>query len=154
MKRKKNYLDEMQDRKLLKIEEIGVWIAFWGLVIAIAVQFLLGGTIVNVLGEIAVLLALSVYILFSCIRNGIWARDYMPTIKVNAVTSVCSALVFGALLTIKVLRASPDSVGPPIIIAIVLSIIGIFVVCFIVLELVRHLYKKRRAKLEDTKEDE
>lgn len=154
MKNKKSYLDEMQDRKLLKIEEIGVWLAFWGLVIAIALQFLLGGTIRNIVGEIAVLVALSVHILFSCIKNGIWARDYKPSVKANAVASIISALVFGALLAIKVFHASPDGVRPPIIITIVLSIIGISVICFIVLELVRRLYKKRREKLEDTKEDE
>lgn len=154
MKNKKSYLDEMQDRKLLKIEEVGVWLAFWGLVIAIALQFLLGTTLRNILGEIAVLTGLGAYILFSCIKNGIWDRDYKPTMKVNAVVSIFSALVFGALLTIKVLRASPDGVRPPIIIMIVLSIIGMAVLCFIVLELVRHLYKKRREKLEDTKEDE
>lgn len=154
MKHKKTYLDEMQDRKLLKIEEIGVWLAFWGLVIAIAFQFLLGGTIRDIGGEIAVLMVLGGYMLFSCIKNGIWARDYKSTVKVNAVASIVSALAFGALLTIKVLRAGPDRVKPPIIIIIVLSIIGIAIACFIALEFVRRLYKKRREKLEDTKEDE
>ena len=39
---KKNNLDEMQDRKLLKLEEYGFWIMFWALAAAIVIQLATG----------------------------------------------------------------------------------------------------------------
>ena len=39
---KKNNLDEMQDRKLLKLEEYGFWIMFWTLAAAIVIQLVTG----------------------------------------------------------------------------------------------------------------
>ena len=42
---KKNILDEMQDQKMLKLEEYGFWILFWALTAAILVQLLMGGTL-------------------------------------------------------------------------------------------------------------
>ena len=41
----KNTLDEMQDQKMLKMEEYGYWILFWGLALAVVIQLLLGGSI-------------------------------------------------------------------------------------------------------------
>ena len=39
-----NRLDEMQDQKLLKLEEAGFWILFWVLSLSILVQLLTGGS--------------------------------------------------------------------------------------------------------------
>ena len=46
----KNTLDEMQDQKMLKMEEYGYWILFWGLALAVVIQLLLGGSIRQVGG--------------------------------------------------------------------------------------------------------
>ena len=46
-----NKLDEMQNQKLLKLEEYGFWIMFWALAVAIAVQLLTGATIKEVAGN-------------------------------------------------------------------------------------------------------
>ena len=56
-----NMLDEMQDRKLLTMEEFGFWLVFWILVAAILLQALMGTTLKELAGEIAALLAASVY---------------------------------------------------------------------------------------------
>ena len=58
-KKSKNMLDEMQDRKLLKIEEFGFWLVFWVLFAVILLQALMGATLKELAGEIAVLLAAS-----------------------------------------------------------------------------------------------
>ena len=42
MNQPKNNLDERQELKLLKIEHNGCWFAFWGLLIAIAIQLVAG----------------------------------------------------------------------------------------------------------------
>ena len=71
----------MQDSKLLKIEETGLWLSFWGLMAAIIIQFVIGTTLKGIAGEIFVLVIQSIYIAFSNIRNGLWTRSYSPTKK-------------------------------------------------------------------------
>ena len=80
-KQSKNNLDEMQDSKLLKIEEAGLWLSFWGLMAAVIIQFVIGTTLKEIAGEIAVLAIQSIYIAFTTIRNGLWTRSYSPTKK-------------------------------------------------------------------------
>ena len=70
----KNNLDEMQDQKLLKLEEYGFWVMFWALAVSIVVQLIIGGTIKEVLGEIIILLVGSVYLSAATLKNGLWAR--------------------------------------------------------------------------------
>ena len=55
-KNRTNNLDEMQNQKLLKLEEYGFWVMFWALAVSIVVQLIIGGTIKEVLGEIIILL--------------------------------------------------------------------------------------------------
>ena len=76
-KKSKNMLDEMQDNKLLKIEEFGFWLVFWILFAAILLQALIGTTLKELAGEIAALLAASVYIVFSSLKNGLWTRKFL-----------------------------------------------------------------------------
>ena len=40
-RKSRNDLDEMLDSKLLKIEETGVWLSFWGLLFAVPAHTLL-----------------------------------------------------------------------------------------------------------------
>lgn len=47
-------LDEMQESKLLKIQEKGFWLVFWILFAAIFVQALIGMTLKEIAGEIVV----------------------------------------------------------------------------------------------------
>ena len=71
-KNRMNKLDEMQNQKLLKLEEYGFWIMFWALAVAIAVQLLTGATIKEVAGESIVLLIGSIYLSITALKNGIW----------------------------------------------------------------------------------
>ncbi|MBP5727992.1 MAG: hypothetical protein J6Y48_13055, partial [Clostridia bacterium] len=54
-KQKNGIPDEMRDQKMLKMEEYGFWILFWGLALAVVVQLLLGGTLRQVAGELIIL---------------------------------------------------------------------------------------------------
>ena len=80
-KTRKNNLDEMQDQKLLKLEEYGFWVMFWALVLSIVIQLIIGSSIKEVLGEIIVLLIGSVYISVTTLKNGLWTRTSIPTRK-------------------------------------------------------------------------
>ena len=83
---RKNNLDEMQELKLLKIESRGFWIGFIGLAVAMAVQAFLYGaeSIGNMMsGEFIVFLCMGLYLIGSCLRNGIWDRHLKATPSVN-----------------------------------------------------------------------
>ena len=48
---KQNKLDEMQEQALLKIEHNGCWFAFWGLLVMMAAEALLGFGVKTMAGE-------------------------------------------------------------------------------------------------------
>ena len=144
-------LDEMQDQKMLKMEEYGYWILFWGLALAVVVQLLLGGSIRQVAGELIVLLAGGAYVLAASLKNGLWTRNAAPTRKKNAVTSIIPAVIIGALNVIKLIQKK--DIGTNDILIAAAFTVGTYIVCFVALEALRLLYEKRRSRLDDVGEE-
>ena len=99
MNNKCSNLDEMQEQKLLSIEHNGFWLAFWGLLAALAVQMIIGGenVVYNLAGEWIVFMCLCVYMVGACIKNGIWDRKLKPNLKTNIIVSVIAGVVSGVL---------------------------------------------------------
>ena len=63
IRKMKSNLDERQELKLLKIEHNGCWIAFWGLLIVMAIQMIVGNdSIKNLAGEWVVFMSLALYL--------------------------------------------------------------------------------------------
>ena len=149
-KNRTNNLDEMQDQKLLKMEEYGFWIMFWVLAIAIVVQLIIGSTLKEVVGEIAVLLIGSIYIAATSLKNGLWTRTSIPSMKGNAVTSIVPAVLLAAIHIIKMIRS--ESFNTSNVLFTVAIMVAVYVACFAVLEAFRAMYKKRRAELDDIDE--
>ena len=148
---KKNYPDEMQDQKMLKLEEYGFWIVFWGLAVIILVQLVTGGTIRQIAGELAALFIGSVFITVTYLKNGLWTRNSTPTRTGNALTSIIPAALLGVIHIIKIVKNQEIKTNDILIIAAVIAVA--YVACFIVLELFRTVYQKRRSKLDDTGEE-
>ena len=92
----KSQLDEMQERKLLKIEHNALTLTGVGLLAAIFIQEAIWTTDSRiVMGESAVLLVSSLYVLIACIRNGIWDRSAkQPNMKKNTLISLVVSLIF------------------------------------------------------------
>ena len=152
-KKSKNMLDEMQDNKLLKIEEFGFWLVFWILFAAILLQALIGTTLKELAGEIATLLAASVYIVFSSLKNGLWTRKFTPTLKTNAVVSTIPSFILGVINAVRafVILKKPIEFGATI--QIVAMCAGVYILCFALMELFRLIYIKRRRKLDDIEDE-
>ena len=146
-----NTLDEMQDQKMLKMEEYGCWILFWGLALAVVVQLLLGGSIRQVAGELIVLLVGGAYVLATSLKNCLWTRSATPTRKRNASVSIIPAAIIGVLNVIKLIQKK--DIGTNDILIAVAFAVGTYIVCFVVLEVLRVLYEKRRSKLDDVGEE-
>ncbi len=152
-KKSKNMLDEMQDNQLLKIEEFGFWLVFWVLFAAVILQALLGTTLKELAGEIAALLAASVYVAFSSLKNGLWTRKAAPTLKTNAIASAGPSLILGIFNAVRafVILKKPIEFGATVQIAAMCA--GVYILCFALLEVFRLIYNKRRMKLDDIEEE-
>ena len=148
----RNQLDEMQDQKLLKLEEYGFWGMFWALVLAIVIQVVAGASIKAVLGEIIVLLIGGVYISVTALKNGLWTRTSVPTRKGNALASIIPAVLIGAIHIFKMIRSNRLETKGLLITAAVAA--AVYAGCFVILEALRIAYDKRRAALDDTDEKE
>ena len=106
--KRKNNLDERQEQMLLQVEHRGCWLAFWGLLIALMVQFILGRDFNYMAGEWILFMVLAVYLVGGCAKRGIWDRYFKPDEKTNLIFAAVSALVFGGVMFAKVYRNYPD----------------------------------------------
>ena len=153
MKRnRKNQLDEMQDQKLLQLEEYGFWVMFWALAVSIVIQLIIGGTIKEVLGEIVVLLIGSIYIAGTTLKNGLWTRASLPTRKGNALASIIPAVLLGTIHIFKMIQGNHMEAKSLLITAAIA--VAVYVGCFVILEVLRAAYHKRRTALDKIEEKE
>ena len=142
---KKNNLDEMQEQALLKIEHNGCWLAFWGLLAAMALQMVMRVPGRQMLGEWIVFMALSLYIVIACLRKGIWDRHLKANRKTNLIVSLLAAVAMGILVTL-----SNPYLSEPLDYVLVAGLTGgfTFVLCFAALSVCTKLYRNRRNKLD------
>ncbi len=145
-KKSKPFLDEMQEQKLYKIEEIAALLSFGGLFVAIVTQLILGMGLKAVLGEAATLLIISAYIATACLKNGIWESNVAPTLKNDIIFSVIAAILIGVVFLIRVLIVDTIPENTEFVAAMSILIAGVG--CFILLEIMRWQYKRRRKKLD------
>ena len=155
-KRHKSNLDERQEQRLLRIERNGCWLAFWGLLIAMGVQMVMskGEDVGRVAGEWIVFMVLACYMVWACMKEGIWDRRMKPDWKTNLIAS----LLAGVAIAVFFCLITDWEVEQKVWMAIV-SFFMTFASCYIFIMISVMVYKKRVEKLEsegdeeDTKDD-
>ncbi len=154
MKDQKYNIDEMQERRLFQIEEIGFWLTFWASGAAVVIQAVLGADLRQIAGEGIVLLISSAYLVFATVRNGIWNKGGpAPTLRANALVSLIPAAACGAILLIRVLAVLKRPLTFEVAV-VALAFAGVcYLGCLGALEILRAVYRKRRAKLDDEEEE-
>lgn len=147
-------LDERQEQALLQVEHKGCWIAFWGLLAAMAIQMVMYGfDLKAIAGEWIVFMVLSVYLASACLKEGIWDRHFKADPKTNLIVSLFAALVFGGVMLIVYrLRFFADMKIALICAAVSASMV--FVLCFAALSIAARSYKKKIQELEKEPEEE
>lgn len=151
-KRPKSRLDEMQEQKLLQIEHIGCWLAFWGLAVALFVQCCLGLEWRYLAGEWIVFMSLALYMTIACMKNGIWDRKLEPTPKVILGTSAIAGVVCGLLQfarSYQEYQALAGSIAAGVFIAAFTAAI-----CYAAMLIVASIYRSRVARLESEEEED
>ena len=136
----------------MRLEEYGYWIVFWALLASIVIQLMMGGTIKQVLGEIIVFLIASVYLSVTTLKNGIWTRTSEASRKGNAVVSIIPAVLIVAVNAFKMIQNNQLETNSMLLAAA--FAIAAYIGCFVILEVYRTTYNKRRKKLDDIDENE
>lgn len=150
---KRNYLDEMQEQKLLKIESHGVWIAFSLLVISMFVQMAYANytkTEPHILGEVITFFALDIYMLFSCIKNGIWSRSIKASKKTNAIGALIAGIIVGLLNTFTFQHETEQAM----VVSFIMSTLFTGILTYILLQICMSMTNKRRNKLDESDDEE
>ncbi|MBQ8834967.1 MAG: hypothetical protein IJ001_08620 [Oscillospiraceae bacterium] len=143
---KKSNLDEMQEQKLLQIEHTCCWLAFWGLLTAIIIQVIIGGSLREIAGEAVVIFLLCGYQSFHTLGSGIWDRNLKPDLKTNLLASLVAGAAMGL---ISFFRFNGQMTDPSrLFITCLLSGITVFLLCFAVLSVTAVIQKKRRKTLD------
>ena len=153
MKRKNN-LDEMQEQKLLHIESKGYWLAFWGLGVSLIIQLIFYGPTNDwryMAAEWIVFMAIALYMVAGCIKEGIWDRKLRPSFKDNIFMSLVAGVVMGVVQFVMSYRNYHKPVGS--VAAGIFSGLMVMILCFIALTISSAIYKKRKEKLEEESEE-
>ena len=144
----KSNLDERQELKLLKIEHNGCWIAFWGLLIVMLIQMIVGNdSIKNLAGEWVVFMSLSLYLSIDCMRNGIWDRKLKPNLKTNIIISSIAAVLAGIIWFSVSYRNYHKLIGS--IATGIIMFVQVEILCLLALMISSKIYKRRVQKLEE-----
>ncbi len=152
---RKSNLDEMQELQLLKAESRGFWIGFIGLAVAMAIQaFLYGAESMGnmISGEFIVFLCMGLYLIGSCLRNGIWDRHLKATPSVNIGLSLLAAAVTALFDAILSYRNYHDAFTALTVFAVYFLMLS--VVLSVTLTVCSALYRRKRRKLEEEDSDE
>lgn len=136
----------------MRLEEYSYWIVFWALLASIVIQLMMGGTIKQVLGEIIVFLIASVYLSVTTLKNGLWTRTSEASRKGNAVISIIPAVLIVAVNAFKMIQNNQLETNSMLLAAA--FTIAAYIGCFVILEVYRTTYNKRRKKLDDIDENE
>ena len=151
---KKSNLDERQEQALAKIEGRGCWIAFWGLLIVMAVQYVAFDADPKALGgEWIVFMILCIYMAVATLKEGIWSKRSEPNMKTNLFGSLAGGVGIGVITTLSKLVQFPDRVLGCVATG---ALVGgfTFLACFLVLALSAMSYNKRKERLESEPEDD
>ena len=163
---KRSNLDELQEQKLLKIEEKCFSIAMGGMIILLLAELILPLVIDSLDRSTMYTCALMTCALFVilcgvevilCMKNGIWSRKLKPNNKTNIATSIISGCA--AALVVAVVRFIDDGFAQPhhIVIGALLTGAFTFALCFGILSIVKHSFNKKQAKIDkdlDREEEE
>lgn len=154
MKKMKNKLDERQEQKLLQIEHNGCWFAFWALAASLFIQqMLLGiGEWKYVAGEWVIFMCLALYLMFACVKNGIWDRRLEANTGTNFLVSLLSSVVFGIIIAV-INYFHYHSIGGAVATFAVFTVV-LFAAIFAALSASMVLFKKNVRSMEEDFDEE
>lgn len=148
-------LDERQAQQMYQIEHRGFWFAYFGILALLLVEILTNSPALPIGCTTALLLALSIYTEFCCIRRGLWDWRLKPNAKNNALMSMIGAIcVF--VFTLLMYTKQGYFVHNPKILCLCALIAGFFtfLLTFFLLSVTARVCRKRSEQLEEACEED
>lgn len=148
-------LDERQTQQMYQIEHRGFWFAYFGILALLLVEILTNSPALPIGCTTALLLALSIYTEFCCIRRGLWDWRLKPNAKNNALMSMIGAIcVF--VFTLLMYTKQGYFVHNPKILCLCALIAGFFtfLLTFFLLSVTARVCRKRGEQLEEACEED
>lgn len=85
-------LDEMKRQELCKIHADSMWLAFWGLFLAVMVQMGMGAPFRQYAGELVLFLLMASITLVRELYHGLWDPHLKPNLKTNLVCALVAGV--------------------------------------------------------------
>jgi len=112
LKKKKPVLDEREMLEMYRAEHFGLWLMYALLCVIILVQMLMGANLLQMAGELAVVIVSSAAMVIAHVRHGIWDENARPSMRGNAVCSLAAGMcVFVILALVKGRMAAALAAG-------------------------------------------
>lgn len=154
MKKRKNNLDERQEQALLHIESQGFWLAWSGLLLAMLAQLALRrADLWGLLPEWAIFMAMNLYMLVQCLRHNIWDRRLEPNPCTNAIASAVLGAVLLPVTAVTFVRNAGRADAGILLLAVCFAALPA-ALCFAVLQLMAHTYRRKRERAENAPDEE
>lgn len=156
MKKSKMSAEELQQLRLLKIERNAGIFAMVGLCAAIIVQQLTGRDgMRELIGEYCVGAVVCIYLILSCLKNGIWDNTSKSKLKYNLLIGLVVGLVSGIAMFYGSYKMHGEALNAALSGLTVAALL--FCVCIAALTIAAFVYKnkaKQQAELEEAEEAE
>ncbi len=143
----KRITDERQEYEIYRLEHVALWTMFWLLVASIPVQLLLFHEPWMILGECVSVLVLSLFVLISFVKRGLWGNYTAPSWKSHVLSGLLTAVV-GTSIVLACTRNDKE-----IVLYLFVSFIGLFSIAFLLSYALGVAVKKRENKLADENDD-
>lgn len=157
MKKMKNNLDEMQEQKMLHVEKHCFWGLYWMLFAAMFLQIFTGGGIREIAGEAVCFFTISLFLVFQCLRKGIWDRRLKADPRTNLMVSAVAA---GVVALLQAIHYFVDpygycrwGIGQLVAMMLVPGVLT-FLCCMVLLTVCTAIYKKRVRQIESGEDEE
>ncbi len=100
MKKKKPVLDEREMLDMYRVEHFGLWLMYGLLCASVLVQMLMGAELLQMAGELAVVIISSAVMVVANVRHGVWDESSRPSTKGNAAYSLGAGLCVFVILSL------------------------------------------------------
>ncbi|MBR3795592.1 MAG: hypothetical protein IKK34_06140 [Clostridia bacterium] len=100
LNKKQTVLDERELQVMYRIEHIGLWLMYALLCAAVLVQLFLGADMVQMAGELFVIICVSVVMMIANARHGIWDNTSRPSVRNNAVWAIGAGVCVAAMIAL------------------------------------------------------
>ena len=143
----KRIADERQGYEISRVEHYAFWTMFWLLVVSIPVQLLLLQDPMMILGECTVVLIVSLFMLVSFVKRGLWGNHTTPSWKTHLLSGLLTAVIGTSVIWANAWG------NEHILYYLLISFIGLFLVAFVLSYTLGVIIKKREKKLADENDD-